>query len=181
MEYCGDKYEGKTRNNRLEGFGKYTLPTGTYYEGEMYDGMFHGKGTLHFQNGSKYHATWERGHPKNGEIIYADGLKYKEGSHYCDEFDRRFYTEICFGLKPAGRSQLVDKEPRKQIPPGCYDTGDGFYDPLTRVVTDYTGRFLRNSDAEEHIWITTKCRKAWDEHVGATYDAEVVSHTSKPY
>ncbi|VDP98133.1 unnamed protein product [Trichobilharzia regenti] len=150
----------------MEGFGKYTLPTGTYYEGEMYDGMFHGKGTLHFQNGSKYHATWERGHPKN--VLTAE--------HAPDQ----------------SRSQLVDKEPRKQIPPGCYDTGDGFYDPLTRVVTDYTGRFLRNSgrslallnntlDAEEHIWITTKCRKAWDEHVGATYDAEVVSHTSKPY
>ncbi|VDP64866.1 unnamed protein product [Schistosoma mattheei] len=44
-----------------------------------------------------------------------------------------------------GRSQIVDKESRTQIPDGCYDTGDGFYNPLTRVVTDYNGCFLRNA------------------------------------
>ncbi|CAH8493905.1 unnamed protein product [Schistosoma mattheei] len=82
-----------------------------------------------------------------GEIIFSDGLKYTEGAHYVDEFDRRFYTEICSGIKPAGRSQIVDKEPRTQIPDGCYDTGDGFYNPLTRVVTDYNGCFLRNAGA----------------------------------
>ncbi|CAI2726158.1 unnamed protein product [Schistosoma spindalis] len=181
MEYCGDKYEGETHNNRLEGFGKYSLPTGTYYEGEMFDGMFHGEGTLHFLNGSKYHATWEKGKPKNGETIFSDGLRYTEGAHYVDEFDRRFYTEICSGIKPAGRSQLVDKEPRTQIPDGCYDTGDGFYNPLTRVVTDYNGCFLRNADHEEHTWIVAKCRKAWDEHVGATYDSETIRRRVKPY
>lgn len=46
---------------RLEGTGKYTFPTETRYEGEMNDGMFHGKGTLYFPNGSKYEATWENG------------------------------------------------------------------------------------------------------------------------
>ncbi|VDP60055.1 unnamed protein product, partial [Schistosoma curassoni] len=127
-----------------------------------------------------------------GEIIFSDGLKYTEGAHYVDEFDRRFYTEICSGIKPAGKtlgvikffeygSQIVDKEPRTQIPDGCYDTGDGFYNPLTRVVTDHNGCFLRNADHEEHTWIVAKCRKAWDEHVGATYDSETIKRGVKPY
>lgn len=46
---------------RLEGTGSYTLPTDTKYEGEMKDGMFHGKGTLYFPSGSKYEGTWEKG------------------------------------------------------------------------------------------------------------------------
>ncbi|EDV18906.1 uncharacterized protein TRIADDRAFT_34471, partial [Trichoplax adhaerens] len=36
-------------------------------------------------------------------------------------------------------------EPPPSIPEGCYDCGDGFYDPKTRVVTDYDGKFLRNA------------------------------------
>lgn len=45
----------------MEGYGEYTLPTETRYEGEMRDGMFHGQGTLYFPNGSKYVATWDSG------------------------------------------------------------------------------------------------------------------------
>ncbi|CAL8080380.1 unnamed protein product [Calicophoron daubneyi] len=181
MEYCGDKYDGEWKNGRMEGTGVYNLPTGTRYEGGMKDGMFHGNGTLYFTSGSKYSANWVNGHPMDGKIVFADGLEYKEGAHYCDEYDRRFYTEICNGLKPAGRSQIVDKEPPREIPPGCYDTGDGFYDPNKRVVVDYKGKFLRNADEEEHAWITSKCRKAWDEHVGAGHDFAVEGETNKPY
>ncbi|KAF8571709.1 hypothetical protein P879_03102 [Paragonimus westermani] len=181
MEYCGDSYEGEYFNERMEGRGKYTLSTGTRYEGEMKDGMFHGMGTLYFNSGSKYEAEWINGHPNNGKIIFNDGLEYKEDAHYCDEYDRRFYTEICKGLKPAGRSQLVDKEPAREIPEGCYDTGDGFYDPVKRTVMDYTGKFLRNTDIAEHEWIIAKCRKAWDEHVCATYDHKIEGEKSEPY
>lgn len=46
---------------RMEGRGEYTLPTHTRYEGEMKDGMFHGKGVLHFPNGGKYEGVWENG------------------------------------------------------------------------------------------------------------------------
>ena len=46
---------------RMEGKGKYSFPTETQYDGEMKDGMFHGQGTLHFPNGSKYTATWVDG------------------------------------------------------------------------------------------------------------------------
>ena len=38
-----------------------------------------------------------------GTYTFSDGLQYNtENWHYCDSYDRRFYTEICYGLKPAG-------------------------------------------------------------------------------
>ncbi|KAL4219591.1 MORN repeat-containing protein 5 [Mactra antiquata] len=167
MEYTGSSYEGDYKNGRLEGNGKYTFPTETRYEGELKDGMFHGKGTLFFPNGSKYVATWENGRALEGKYTFADGLPYEEENwEYCDGYDRRFYTEIKNGLKPAGRSQLTNRVPPREIPSGCYDCGDGFYDPKSRVVVDYNKKFLRNADDDEHNWIVKTCRKGWDEYVG---------------
>ena len=51
--------------------------------------------------------------------------------------------EICFSL--LGRSQLTNEIPPKTIPEGCYDCGDGFYNPKTRVVSTYNKKFLRNA------------------------------------
>eukprot|EP00069_Balaena_mysticetus_P004493 bmy_04589T0 len=69
-----------------------------------------------------------------GTYTFSDGLQYDaENWHYCDSYDRRFYTEICYGLKPAGISQLTNMDPPRKIPPGCYDCGDGFYNPTTRI------------------------------------------------
>ncbi|XP_023962038.1 MORN repeat-containing protein 5 isoform X4 [Chrysemys picta bellii] len=154
----------------------------------MKDGMFHGKGTLYFPNRSKYEGIWDCGISKEGKYTFADGLEFKDKKwHYCDGYDRRFYTEICSGLKPAGISQLTNLDPPRTIPQGCYDCGDGFYNTNTRVVTDYKLRFLRNaglanllllknkrrqvkkklcSDDDEHEWIIRTCRKGWDEITG---------------
>jgi len=36
--------------------------------------------------------------------VFADGLEFKEDTWgYCDGYDRRFFTEITGGLKPAGK------------------------------------------------------------------------------
>ena len=45
----------------------------------------------------------------------------------------------------VGRSQLTNRIPPREIPSGCYDTGDGFYNPKTRVIVDYNMKFLRNA------------------------------------
>ena len=45
----------------------------------------------------------------------------------------------------SGRSQLTNQVPPREIPEGCYDCGDGFYNPTTRVVIDYNFKFLRNA------------------------------------
>ncbi|XP_054468831.1 MORN repeat-containing protein 5 [Anoplopoma fimbria] len=176
MELIGSSYKGDTKNGRMDGEGLYTFPTETKYEGEMKDGMFHGKGVLHFSNGSKYEATWENGIAKQGSLTFADGLQCHEKDwDYCDGYDRRFYSERCNGLRPAGESQLTDLHPPRVIPDGCYDCGDGFYDPGTRVVTSQTGRFLRNADDSEHEWIVRTCRKAWDEVVGVDPEKSVAT------
>lgn len=52
-----------------------------------------------------------------------------------------FMNSMCL----AGHEHLVNKEPRHEIPEGCYDCGDGFYNPKTRVVVDYSNKFLRNA------------------------------------
>ncbi|XP_004423452.1 PREDICTED: MORN repeat-containing protein 5 [Ceratotherium simum simum] len=167
MEYTGSQYIGEYIDGRMEGEAEYILPTETRYVGEMKDGMFHGQGTLYFPNGSRYDAVWEKGLVVKGRYTFADGLQYDgENWHYCDGYDRRFYTEICYGLKPAGISQLTNMDPPRKIPKGCYDCGDGFYNPVTRIVKDYQNRFLRNADDDEHEWIIRKCRKGWDEIVG---------------
>ena len=45
----------------------------------------------------------------------------------------------------AGRSQLTNRIPPREIPEGCYDCGDGFYNPVSRVIVDYDDKFLRNA------------------------------------
>ncbi|XP_026128799.1 MORN repeat-containing protein 5-like [Carassius auratus] len=159
MEFMGSSYDGDYNNGRMEGSGEYTLPTHTRYVGEMKDGTFHGKGVLHFPNGSKYEGTWEKGISKEGKYTFSDGLEYKEMDwDYCDGKDRRFYSERCNGLKPAGESQLTDGDPPRTIPEGCYDSGDGFYDPNTRVVKDYDGQFSqeRSQPVSSPDWFSPK-------------------------
>lgn len=49
----------------------------------------------------------------------------------------------CFS--PSGIPHFTNLDPPKIIPEGCYDCGDGFYNPKTRVVVDYKHKFLRNA------------------------------------
>lgn len=39
------------------------------------------------------------------------------------------------GLQPPGAEFRTNEIPTREIPKGCYDTGDGFYNPLTKCVT----------------------------------------------
>uniref|UniRef100_A0A8C9UQZ2 MORN repeat-containing protein 5 n=1 Tax=Spermophilus dauricus TaxID=99837 RepID=A0A8C9UQZ2_SPEDA len=153
---------------RMEGKAEYILPTETRYVGEMKDGMFHGEGTLYFPSGSRYDAVWEKGLAIKGTYTFADGLQYDAKNwHYCDGYDRRFYTEICFGLKPSGISQLTNMDPPRTIPPASYDCGDGFYDPNTRIIKDYKNHFLRNAGG----FIPTPLRGIWIPSPGPTSQA----------
>lgn len=72
---------------------------------------FHGHGVLYFPNGGKFEAEWENGEAvgpgSGGKYTFHDGLEYEErGWNYCDGLDRRFYSEICHGIKPAGNCKL---------------------------------------------------------------------------
>lgn len=41
------------------------------------------------------------------------------------------------GLKPGGRTRKTAKKTAKVLPAGCYDTGDGIFDPTTQRITSY--------------------------------------------
>ncbi|XP_029693219.1 MORN repeat-containing protein 5 isoform X1 [Takifugu rubripes] len=159
MEFTGSRYNGETQNGKMHGTGEYTFLTGTKYVGEWRDGMFHSKGVMHFPNGTQYEAIWENGKVVEGTVTFADGLRYQDDDwRYCDGHDRRFYTERCSGLRPSGESQLTEPHPPHAIPEGCYDCGEGFYDPRTRAVTSYEGGFLRNAGQTENkeAWLHSK-------------------------
>ncbi|XP_023816415.1 MORN repeat-containing protein 5 isoform X2 [Oryzias latipes] len=104
---------------------------------------------------------------EKGSFTFVDGLQYQENNwDYCDGNDRRFYSERCNGIRPAGESQMTYLHPPRPIPAGCYDCADGFYDPVTRVITSYSGGFVRSADDSEHEWIVRTCRKAWGDGGG---------------
>eukprot|EP00026_Physarum_polycephalum_P021455 Phypoly_transcript_24710.p1 GENE.Phypoly_transcript_24710~~Phypoly_transcript_24710.p1 ORF type:complete len:159 (+),score=31.25 Phypoly_transcript_24710:69-479(+) len=93
----------------MDGKGKYIFPDGSYYKGEMKDGMFHGQGTMYFKGHGKYKAEWCEGVVVKGEYTFADGLVYKEENwDYCTEKDRRFFNEIQYGLRPAGATLFAN-------------------------------------------------------------------------
>eukprot|EP00741_Cyanophora_paradoxa_P000832 tig00000444_g803.t1 len=159
MEYSGSSYEGQTVNGRIEGQGTYTFPSGIVYTGEFKDGMFHGKGVLSFPGLGKYSAVWNHGIAVEGQYTFSDGLQYQEADWgYLTPEDRRFFSELCNGIKPAGQSQLSNADTPPQIPPGTYDTGEGYFELETGKLFDYTGRYLRMPQPEEIRWILSQCR-----------------------
>lgn len=59
----------------------------------------------------------------------------------------------------AGDSQMTNAHPPPTVPPGTYDTGDGYFKVDVGAVFDYDGSELRRPDQEEEQWIVSKCRK----------------------
>eukprot|EP00640_Fibrocapsa_japonica_P007371 CAMPEP_0113936538 /NCGR_PEP_ID=MMETSP1339-20121228/3438_1 /TAXON_ID=94617 /ORGANISM="Fibrocapsa japonica" /LENGTH=190 /DNA_ID=CAMNT_0000939055 /DNA_START=34 /DNA_END=606 /DNA_ORIENTATION=+ /assembly_acc=CAM_ASM_000762 len=166
MEYVGSKFEGEVEDGRFVGEGEYTYPDGTTYVGGFKDGMFHGKGTLYYGNGA-YHATWENGKEISGEYVFGDGLKYQASDglkgmewKYCSEQDRRFYTEMLNGIRPAGvLQQTNNRSQAPKIPEGCYHIGDGYFNPATKAIHAHNNNEeLRKPGQAEIDWILTKCR-----------------------
>lgn len=52
-------------------------------------------------------------------MTFADGLQYQETDwDYCDGYDRRFYSERCNGLRPAGSCYFVIYSPKRRLATG---------------------------------------------------------------
>lgn len=79
---------------------------------------------------------------------------------YCTDKNRQFYTEISKGtLRPDGKTLLCnDIKGVKNIPMGTYDVGDGYYDPIKRVICEYDSSFKRDLNEGEDTWIVEKSR-----------------------
>ncbi|WP_295803680.1 C13 family peptidase [uncultured Microbulbifer sp.] len=57
--------------------GGTVLPDGSVYEGEMQDGLFHGRGELTWPDGRHYRGGFENGFLSGqGEFVYSDGCTY---------------------------------------------------------------------------------------------------------
>jgi len=137
-------YEGDRKNGRMEGRGTYKFPSGTVYTGQLVDGEFHGEGTLQYPGCGEYRAIWDHGKVVEGSYVFADGLAYTDPADgewsYCrPDGDRRFYSELVGGLRPAGDTQLTNTHPPVRIPAGTYDTGDGYFNEADGKVYDYEG------------------------------------------
>ena len=143
-------YEGTKSFGRFEGRGTFEFNDGTKYVGEWKNGQFHGEGTLYFAYG-QYEALWENGREIRGQYSFTDGLEYSESNWiYCSDKDRRFHSEIeTQGPKPAG--QLVYANKPRTIPKGCYDAGDGVFDPDAFTVS--SEKSTRVPDQAEAVWI----------------------------
>ncbi|XP_037296343.1 MORN repeat-containing protein 5 isoform X2 [Manduca sexta] len=161
----GSQYEGTWDVLGMSGFGTYTFPHGVVYEGEFEDGMFHGSGELQYPSGVILRGKWKKGQMTERKVVFADGLQYSETDwKYCRMPDRRFTIEYEKGLQPAGRSYLTAQQPTVEIPPGYYDTGDGFYDPKTKTVYKYEDitAIIRSPSLQEQTWILENCRTSPD-------------------
>ncbi|CAB1318119.1 unnamed protein product, partial [Coregonus sp. 'balchen'] len=75
---------------------------------------------------------------KNGRMEGEGEYKFPTETRYVGEMKNGM-------IHGKGESQLTDLGSLRVIPDGCYDCGDGFYDPNTRVITNYEHHFLRNA------------------------------------
>ncbi|XP_034829428.2 MORN repeat-containing protein 5-like [Maniola hyperantus] len=169
----GSQYEGSWDLLGMSGYGVYTFPNDVIYEGEFDDGMFHGQGKLKYPSGVVIRGTWNKGKLMERTLVFADGLEYDETDwKYCRTPDRRFTIEYEKGLQPAGKSFLTAEQPTRPIPPGYYDTGDGFYDPKTKAVykVDDLSAIVRSPSVLEQKWIIENCRTCPDKPLGPRMD-----------
>lgn len=118
------------------------------------------QGTVHFPGGS-FVASWAEGKVVEGEYVFTDGLKYSHPPSewtYCTGADRRFHSEVAAGILAAGETQLTNQRGGPPIPAGCFDAGDGYYDPKKGEILSYdTHAVVRKARADEVAWISRKC------------------------
>jgi hypothetical protein len=139
--------------------GRYVFSNGSVYDGGFKDGQFHGPGRLHFPGKGTFVGEWSQGKMVQGSYVFADGLEFaaKEWD-YLLESDRRFWSEIQEGILGGDCVQLTNRDPPPEIPLGCYDVGDGYYNPRTRQVYSYRGDVLRSANEQEEQWALNTCR-----------------------
>ncbi|MEM9545096.1 MAG: caspase family protein [Bacteroidota bacterium] len=75
----GDLYQGSFKNGRVNGKGKLTLSNGDVYIGEFRNGKFHGKGKFAFHNGDSYIGQWQKGKMNGQGVYYFKDGRQREG------------------------------------------------------------------------------------------------------
>ena len=65
----GDKYIGKWKKGKKDGYGAYIFANGEKYQGKWKKGKKDGKGTYTYANGEKYKGPWKKDN-KDGKGTY---------------------------------------------------------------------------------------------------------------
>jgi hypothetical protein len=130
--------------------------------GSFVNGEFHGEGTLRVKGG-RFVGTWEHGRLVKGNFVFEDGLAYVRDEakwSYCQEGDRRFYSEVIEGVLMEGPYKYPTASARPPpLPEGCYDVIEGYYDPETLSIRDFeTHDEIRRPVDTERFWIQDNCR-----------------------
>ena len=74
----GGQYDGELKQGLFHGKGRITWPDGNYYEGNFRRGLFDGQGRLEYGNNVVYKGEFQQGRATGkGKIDYADGAFYK--------------------------------------------------------------------------------------------------------
>ncbi|MCT4633660.1 MAG: hypothetical protein N4A76_13120 [Firmicutes bacterium] len=78
------QYEGDVSNGLYHGKGKLILDNGDIYEGEFNRGIIHGEGIMYYSDGKKYIGSWVNGRwSGKGKLYWISGKSYigffKEG------------------------------------------------------------------------------------------------------
>ena len=97
-------YEGKTKNNLLDGFGTLKTILGKYYEGNFKNGKLHGEGVYYNINNNfdKNHLATEFTEKKHPECGYTDG----EDKIIIGKFKSNIIDGTCTILSSSGVSYL---------------------------------------------------------------------------
>lgn len=164
--FPGCTYHGTWNRLGFNGTGSYKFADGTVYDGQFKDGHFHGSGTLSMPNDITLKGNWTHGVSTSLDLQFPDGLAYRrENWGYCTGPDKRFINDEVKHLAPIGEHQRLPRRMDHPIPAGCYNTGDGFYNPKTKCLYSYTDpeRIVRIPTAREEKWIIKNCPTAWDE------------------
>ncbi|CAG9855970.1 unnamed protein product [Phyllotreta striolata] len=154
----GSNFFGSVDKLGFAGYGTYKYPHGVVYKGNFLDGEFHGTGVLIYPKGQRLEGTWRHGKLVESVFITGDNcnIVFKEDflqfpvRVHEDEVDENM-TVLCT------EKQL--SQPKHEIPEGCYDTIDGYFDPYTFVIYSYDGKLKRVATNQEGLLILSKYRQ----------------------
>ncbi|CAL7938082.1 unnamed protein product [Xylocopa violacea] len=165
----GSEYKGTWNVHGMDGVGKFVLPHNTIFEGEFRDGTFHGHGSAYWPRRQRVDGIWVQGECKKKQYVFNDGLTFREDDwKYCQFPDRRYFACHEHGLNPAGATLRTNSRNEFILPPNCYDSGIGVYDPNTHCITSYRNfkKIIEIPSTKFAKWIKTNCQKAWTEPTG---------------
>lgn len=176
---CGSKYRGDWSDSLkwMDGYGTYTFPDGSTYQGYFGNGKFHGVGTVFLAKPYNFviKGTFVHGSLESiDDMCFEDGLNVTASLHgfqmdfskwfYCTNGDRRYMREHSEGIHPVGpTTSLSANTPDRPLSEGCYDVGEGMYCSKSYFISDRPPPFpaMRPICIEELPFIKN-CRQGHD-------------------